>query len=249
MAVCSQCGKPLRGRSRFCTHCGAMISVAEAPEENAAPPAPPQPSPAAAKPLQLPTSQQDALDRRAIIVAAVVRGLGKSLLLGAAVLGPGILLLMRGQQLVGMLWLFAGSFGMMAWTYRKPWRLVMLTCLLPPGAALASYSVQLILFGKALPPPLLLLIVAGLGLLIGFWRARSHEVYMQDGSIFAQRTTRYLVIWIVAYAGTQVLGAMAQSVFLVAAGLLTGAYTTAMLLTVSVVLLRKRTRLLGTTAS
>ena len=224
MAICTKCGTENAENKSYCRRCGNKLGAV---------------APSA-------TVVQDQSDSRSLMVRAVAHAIGKSLLLSAAVLGPGMLLLAQGQQLVGMLWLFAGSFGMMAWTYRKPWRLVMLTCLLPPAAAFVSYLVQLILFGNALPPALLLLIAVGLGLLLGFRRAKDHEVYMQDGSVFAQRTTKYLVTWIVAYACTQILGAVAQSVFLVAAGLLTGAYATSMLLVVSVVLVRKRADLVKT---
>jgi len=238
----------LRPGVRFCSHCGAKLEVIEAKTGEKQKPLadlrsrshPLQkklPSDQSGTPTQVPTN------RRTLIIKAIARRLSKSLLLSASVLGPGILLLTQGQQLLGMLWLFAGSFGMMAWTYRKPWRLMVLTCLLPPFTALLSYLVQLVFFGKAMPSTDALLVAAGAGVLIGYWRARSHEVYSQDGSIFAQRTTKYLIIWIIAFGFTQILGAVAQSVFLVAAGLLTGAFTTAMLLVVSVVLLSKRASL------
>jgi hypothetical protein len=193
-------------------------------------------------PIQVPPGH------RTLIIQAVTRSLAKSLLLSAAVLGPGLLLLAQGQQLFGMLWLFVGSFGMMAWTYRKPWRLMVLTCLLPPFTALLSYLIQLLLFDEVMPSADALLIATGAGVLVGYWRARSHQIYNQDGSIFAQRTTKYLIVWILAFGCTQILGAVAQSVLLVTAGLLTGAFSTAMLLMVSVVLLDKRATLMKSLA-
>ncbi|NOY66177.1 MAG: zinc ribbon domain-containing protein [Gammaproteobacteria bacterium] len=250
MAFCRQCGKLLRSGASFCTNCGAAMkpndemhgkkrnkanSVSQLKDIHAK-----QQTNTELHPGDQPVKQ---VNKRALIIKAATKGLAKSLLLSAVVLGPGIILITQEKQILGMLWLFVGSFGMMAWTYRKPWRLMILTCLLPPSAALISYVIQLILFGVAMPPGKILLVAAGAGLLVGYLRARSHVVFEKDGAIFAHRTTKYLVIWIIAFGSTQILGAAAQSVFLVATGLLTGAFTTAMLIVVSLVLLSKRASL------
>ncbi len=249
MAYCKQCGKSLRSGASFCNHCGAKARAPGTKPEKKKKQQSSQVS-AASPPIQS-TAQSAPGDtagvvtnRRGLIIKAATKGLAKSLLLSALVMGPGIILLTQGEQVLGMLWLFAGSFGMMAWTYRKPWRLMILTCLLPPAAASLSYVIQLVLFGSAMPPGEILLGAAGAGLLVGYWRSRSHEVFEKDGGIFAQRTTKYLIIWVLAFGFTQILGGAARSVFLVATGLLTGAFTTAMLLVVSLVLLRKRASLM-----
>lgn len=248
MAYCNHCGKALRSGASFCSHCGAKDGKIEARTEKiktSMPPRTPEThSPSKEKKrAKAGIAAPEVKNRRAIIIKAVAKGLIKGLLLSAVVLGPGIILLIQEKQVLGMLWLFTGSFGMMVWTYRKPWRLLWITCLLPPCAALVSYLIQLVLFGVAMPPGMLLLAATGAGLLVGYLRARTHTVYVQDGGIFAQRTTKYLVIWIIAFGSTQILGGSARSIFLVASGLLTGAFTTAMLLVVSLVLLSKRASL------
>jgi hypothetical protein len=74
-----------------------------------------------------------------------------------------------------------------------------------------------------------------------FFRAKSHKVFEQDGEVFAQKTTVYLLIWAVAYGLTQLIGIFAKNYYLLAGGLLTGVFSTAMLLIVTVLLLHKRT--------
>ena len=72
------------------------------------------------------------------ILWACSKSLAKSLALSVAVIAPGAVLADNPQTVVlGVLWLFVGSFGLMAWTYRKPWRLGLISCLLPPLAAVA----------------------------------------------------------------------------------------------------------------
>lgn len=171
---------------------------------------------------------------------AVVRATGKSLALSAAVLGPGLLLLYGGAPVPGMLWLFGGSFGMVAWSYRKPWRLGLVSCLIPPVAAALGYVVQLALFSNAAPPLLLVLGAVALGIGVGWYRGETHQLYVKEGGVFAQRTVAYLGIWIAAYAVTQLMALLAANVWLVRSGLITGAFTTAMLAAVSIIILQKR---------
>jgi len=175
--------------------------------------------------------------------AAVVKALGRSLALSAAVMIPGLLLLFNGAQVPGMLWLFGGSFGMVAWTYHKPWRLGLVSCLIPPVAAALGYLVQLVLFSNAAPSFVLVLGAVIIGVGVGWYRGESHQLYENDGSIFAQRTIAYLGIWIAAYAITQLMALLASNVWLVRSGLLTGAFSTAMLVVVSIIILQKRNAL------
>ncbi|MGE0629674.1 MAG: hypothetical protein AB7O43_17835 [Hyphomicrobiaceae bacterium] len=165
---------------------------------------------------------------------------GKSMALSAAVLGPGLLLLALGQVMFGTIWLFVGSFAMVAWTYRRPWRLGLASCLIPPIAAGLCYMVQLILFANAQLPFLLVFGGVLAGCAAGWIRAQTHEVYLESGQYFAQRSIAYLAIWAAAFGVTQLLGLLASNVWLIRAGLVTGAFSTAMLAVVSIVVLRKR---------
>ncbi len=185
-------------------------------------------------------------EARKLVIKAGIKALTKSLTLSAAVLGPGLLLLLAGQLILGMVLLFVGSFGLVAYSYHKPWRLSPLSCLIPPLTAAACYVIQLVLFGDASPPGVLLLVAIGLGVAIGAFRGRAHEVYVEKGGVFAQRTITYLVIWIAAYAITQLLGMTAANVWAVRGGLVMGAFSTAMLAMVSIVLFRQRHALRGT---
>ncbi len=170
------------------------------------------------------------------VVAAGGKSLAKSLAMSAAVLGPGFFLLASGQVVIGLIWLFAGSFGMLLWTYRRPWRLNWIACLMPPLAAFGCYAVQLAVLNRDLPPPVLLLGIILLGLVVGAYRGRAHHVYVADGSLMAQRTTGYLIAWAVTYGLTQFLSVVGSQAFLVQGGVMTGAFTTAMLATVSLLL-------------
>ena len=185
------------------------------------------------------------------IAVAVGKSLMICLTLGAAVLGPGLYLVeIAGLQLLGLLWLFCGAFAMMAWSYRKPWRLIWLTCLLPPLAALGCYGIQLWVFGGLAPPNDLLPPFAFLGAaalaggVLGYYRALAHEIYLEDGAVMARRTLAYLGLWAVAYIATQGLAYLGRSE-LVQGGLLTGAFTTTMLAVVSLVLLSRRAEALS----
>ena len=184
------------------------------------------------------------------VAKAGVKALTRSIALSIAVLGPGFVMLMMGMTVLGMVWLFAGSFSLMAWTYRKPWRLGLISCLLPPAAAGVCYLVQFALFGSVAPPALLVLGAVGMGIGVGFWRAQTHEVKAgEDGGIVAERTIHYLLVWVAAYAVTQVLGILALGTFAVRAGLVTGAFSTAMLAMVSLIIWRRYRTLAGQVAA
>jgi hypothetical protein len=244
MAYCTQCSNPIRSGADFCSNCGTKVRTGKTKH-----PAKKKPKPHLKPKKILSSSTQGRtlskivptkrVNRRALIIKAATKGLAKSLTMSAAVLGPGLLLLAQEQLVFGMLWLFAGSFGLMARTYHRPWRLMWMTCLLPPVAAVISYMIQLALFGNLMPPGWLLFTAVVGGGLVGYGRARVHTVYEKDGTIFAQRTIGYLIIWIVAYAATQFLGLLSKNVVLVQGGLITGAFSTVMLSIVSIVLLYK----------
>lgn len=203
---------------------------------NTSPPSPPPETTDSAR-----TGQSNARSEKIKTIArAAAKGIAKSVALSAAVLGPGFVMLIMGMTVLGMLWLFIGSFAMMAWSYRKPWRLGAIACLIPPVAAAICYVLQLLLFGVA-APPLVLIAGAGVaGLAVGFWRAGTHEVKRDEsGAIIAERTIGYLLVWAAAYGATQLLGFVAISELAIRAGLITGAFTTAMLATVSIVVWRQ----------
>jgi hypothetical protein len=184
---------------------------------------------------------------RKVAGAALAAG-AKSLAIAALVLGPGFLLLLSGATIPGMIWLFVGSFGLMAWTYRKPWRLGWISALMPPGAAALCYIVQLIVFQTSSPPLIVALVAAGAGVAFGIWRASTHVVRRaSDGGVVAERTFGYLLVWALAYGCTQLFSMIAITFLLVRAGLVTGAFTTAMLAVVSIAIFRKG-RQLGTSA-
>ncbi len=241
MAFCKQCGIELSKDVQFCTGCGSKLESAETAnaaeqttvEINRTPHDANVPETSVFKKLP----KQDAVK---LIVKSASKALVKSLALSAAVLGPGFLALMNGAIMLGMIWLFVGSFGLMAWSYRKPWRLGAISCLIPPIAAGCCYLVQLWLFGSAMPPLWAVLLAVGAGAALGFMRGKAHSVYEENGSLFAQRTVAYLAIWVVCYGTTQLLGLMVRETFLVQGGLVSGAFSTAMLAMVSVMLLMRR---------
>lgn len=220
-ATCNQCQSKISTDVKFCTSCGAPVetSVAARGQTN------PRVHTGAAKKLP-----------KSVMIKAITKSVTKSLLLAAVLLAPGMALLISGMTFAGMMCLFFGSFILMAKTYRKPWRLGLISCILPPLTAGLCYALQLALFKQAAPMPILLSAIAA-GLLIGLIRARSHNVTKDDkGSIIAQRTFGYLLIWVIAYGATQGFGYFARDSLAVRAGLVTGAFSTAMLAMVSVVI-------------
>ena len=173
------------------------------------------------------------------IVVAGAKGLAKNLLLSALVMGPGLLIISQ-QQLLGWLWMLLGSFAMMAWSYRNEWRLNWVSCLVPPLMAAASYIVQLIVFGGN-PNLIGLGLAAIVGLAVGIARGGTHKVYGQSGGIYAKRLTGYLLVWLVCYLISQFFNILGRQEAL-QIGRITGAFSTVMLSTVAIVLLKKYTK-------
>lgn len=241
-AKCSQCNKPLRPGVGFCPHCGAPANSGKASSAVAKNRHSKKKSARSQQPSRTKVVSKRQVNRRALIIKTVAKSLVKSLALSAAVLGPGLLLLANGESLIGMIWLFVGSFAMMAWTYRKPWRLGTISCLIPPISATVCYLFQLELFSKNLPPFFAIAASILLGLTIGYLRGKAHVVYERNGEFFAERTLPYLVIWIVAYGITLGLGMAASNIWAVYSGLVSGAFTTAMLMVVSILLLNNSGR-------
>ncbi len=248
MTYCPACGQALNAAARFCRQCGAELAVPDSSSGNHTVTSPDDTrSTISSRPAD---QAAGLLERWRQITAnpelmkAVTKAAGKSLALSAAVLGPGLLLLAVGQVVFGTIWLFAGSFGMVAWTYRKPWRLGLVSCLIPPVAAGLCYLVQLILFANANLPLLLVVGAVLVGCVAGWIRARTHEVYLENGQYFAQRSIGYLAIWAAAFGVTQLLGLLASNLWLIRAGLVTGAFSTAMLALASFVMWQKRAQVL-----
>ncbi|HEC00849.1 MAG TPA: zinc-ribbon domain-containing protein, partial [Sphingomonadales bacterium] len=237
---CTKCGSDLKDTAKFCVKCGQPVaSIQKAAKavkvKKNTPKAVPKPAKVAASPVQTSTPKN-----KALIAKAIAKGLTKSLTTSALVLGPGIAILMAGFQAVGMIWLFLGSFWLMARSYKKPWRLTVLSCLIPPVVTVMSYLIQLWLFSGEAFSLLAIGLAVVAGLLFGWWRGRSHQIYWEGNSLFAKRTYGYMVTWVLAYGFTQALAATASSVLLIRAGLVTGAFTTTVLMMVSVMLLRQR---------
>ena len=217
----------------------ARQKTSERKQETAAssPKAAAEPADAAPTRADAPATRSDVLKQ---VAKAGSKAIIKSVSLSILVLGPGFLMLLAGMPIPGMIWLFCGSFGLMAWTYRKPWRLGLISCLMPPAAAAICYAIQLFLFGEASPPTLLLAGAIGAGIVIGYWRAQTHVVKKSDdGGIIAERTIQYLIVWVAAYGITQFLAMTMAGTFEVRAGLITGAFSTAMLAMVSIVIWRR----------
>ncbi len=228
MKYCKQCGTPLVPGLRFCRWCGVALEESTAKSHG---------SFAGSGRL----SGWQLIKSNPGILKTIAKAAAKSLALSAVVLIPGMLLLMNGLTALGTVWMFAGSFGMVAWTYRKPWRLGLVSCLIPPVAAGLCYIVQFILFANANVPLTFVLGAVLLGVGVGWLRAATHQIYQENGSFFARRTIGYLAIWAAAFGITQMLGFIAANVWLIRAGLATGAFSTAMLAAASIMVWRKRT--------
>jgi membrane protein CcdC involved in cytochrome C biogenesis len=169
------------------------------------------------------------------LVKSFLRCLGMTVL----VFGPGVLLSMASLT-AGMIWMLVGSFAMVAWSYRKPWRMSWLMCVVPPIASVLCYVAQLAL-AKGGPNVGLFTGAGALGLCVGAFSGWTHKVFVRDNRVFARRTAVYLLVWFAAYAFTQAV-AVAGRYEIANIGRLGGMFTTAMVLTLAVVLTIKYVR-------
>jgi hypothetical protein len=267
LKFCTSCAEEIDASARFCWHCGAPVGTRKrrarnndkihgrdrhlperaeiAPHAPSRIDAPPDDAGAPRAAILKGLPKADALR---LIVRSVIKSGAKSLAISAAVLGPGFVLLFAGYELLGIVWLFVGAFGQMAWTYRKPWRLGLVSCLIPPVAVGTIYVIQLWLFESVAPPPTWVAAAMAGGGVLGWLRGREHVVYREGSAIFAQRTHAYLVIWAAAFGITQLLGFVTRETLLLHSGLVAGAFTTAMLAVVSIALLSRWNVLSTTTA-
>ena len=117
---------------------------------------------------------------RGKILAAATKSLIKTAVTSALVMGPGVILMGPLEQpLAGSIWLLIGAFGMMAWSYRRQWRLMWITCLVPPVSAGASWIVQLAVMGEDPQVPIVATAL-GVGSIVGLIRGGTHKTFVQD---------------------------------------------------------------------
>lgn len=162
------------------------------------------------------------------IIRAGILALVKGLLISGALMGPGFLLLIIGAIVPGMIWLFISSFSLMAWTYRKPWKLNLLSCLMPCAVTGLCLIVQMMLLRRVLPPTEFLILALLVGGGLGAIRSVFHKLHCEpDGSVMARRTLGYLIIWIVAYALTQLAAYLSRNTILIQGSVLTSVLSAA----------------------
>ncbi len=144
--------------------------------------------------------------------------------------------MLLGEVLWGTLLLLAASFSLMAFSYRKPWRLGILGCLAPAATVSLCYLLQLLLY-QATPTIFTLAFGAlALGMIVGIIRGLSHRIYQENNQIMAQRSIVYLLVWIVAFGATQILVLVSNHLLLIRTGFMTGAFSTGMVVVVSLIL-------------
>jgi hypothetical protein len=86
------------------------------------------------------------------------------------------------------------------------------------------------------------------GVVLGWARGRTHKVFRKEGAVFAQRSAMYLGVWAACFLVTQISG-LFRVKGLVEFGLLSVAFSTAMLAAVAIVLLARRKAALGAAAA
>lgn len=177
---------------------------------------------------------------RLIVKAFIVSGL-KGLAISLAIALPGLALMVFSPTL-GMIWLFVGSFAQIAWSYRREWRVMWITTLLPPVAAGLAWVLQVLILGIRVHPALVLGGVLA-GLALGALCGVTHRFRVDEKGIHARKTIVYLAFWVLCSLVTQVLAHFGQT-RLAGITLVTGAFSTAILAGISgVIILRFLTRL------
>ncbi|MDJ0513651.1 MAG: hypothetical protein QNJ62_09440 [Methyloceanibacter sp.] len=171
--------------------------------------------------------------RKAIL--AVGRSLTKTLAIMAGVIVASFLLMAISPQLGAAAMLAYSSF-MVVKSSQQDTPLTRFTALLPGGMALVCYGLQLSFIdagGSSLP---LLGFAAGIGL--GWLLCRGHEIYEKAGRLFAHKTSLYVIVWVATYAFTQA-SALAGLRDIAGFGLMLSGLSSAMVATLSVLLLMK----------
>ena len=230
---CPRCRHPIRGAVRFCPHCGSELSgtteVVEAQvigdRKGAAP--------TGAVRARVPCSRK---------LRAAAGSLFKSAFIAALIAGLSFAIWQFSPPLASFV-LLLGAFLQLAVSYRKRWPLGLVTCLLPPAAALGGLTVQFVFFRKMFAEfsdaaSGLLLVAVLIGALLGVLRASSHRVMIDNEQIFARRSLAFLVVWLIAYCITHA-GALFGVPLLALCGCSAGAFSTAMLTTFGLVMLMR----------
>lgn len=169
-------------------------------------------------------------------LGAFVRALVRNLLLSGLMIGV-CLALWTLSPPAGSLAMLITSGWMLLRSYRREWPLHWLTCLMPALSAVGCYVVQAALFGgsqpSALAPPAIMV-----GLVFGLLRGRAHRVFVRGARVFARRTSLYLAVWMACVVLTQgaAVFAVPEAVSFTLAG---GAFTTTMVVAMSLVLFKK----------
>lgn len=182
------------------------------------------------------TGRLSALRKLGIVLRAIIGNLS----LTAILLAPGIVLNVLGEETASVVALFFGSFLLMVRSYRKPWLINAWTALLPAFCVCFCWGVQLYFFIDEAPSPWWLFGAGVIGWLLGWLRGRAHHLWFKDGGVYAKRTLGYLLLWAVAFGATQTLAFFSRDILAVRAGLITGAFSTALLAFATVILLRRR---------
>jgi hypothetical protein len=169
-------------------------------------------------------------------LALVARAVFKNLLLSAVAIAFSAALAAVDPRL-GSVAMLVTSAWMLLRSYRREWPLHWITCLLPAVTATACFFAQATLIGEhqsaAVVPPAILV---GLG--VGLLRGRAHDVFVRGGRVFARKTWLYLAIWIgcmLLTQGAALLG-LSETLSVMLGG---GAFSTTMIVVMSLVLFRK----------
>lgn len=175
-------------------------------------------------------------NRLPTIARAFALASAKSLGVSALIVLPGLAIMLL-SPVAGTAWMLVGSFGQVAWGYRREWRVVWITAVLPPIAAGVVWLVQTLVLDIRLEPLWLgpVLIVGGV---LGLLRGLTHRLRVDRKGIYARRTVLYLAAWLACTACTQAF-AFARQQELTGLGHLAGAFSASVLAGVSLVVLAR----------
>lgn len=169
------------------------------------------------------------------VIGAIARSVMMSLVITVVVIAASIAL-MTMSPVLGVLVMLVYSSVMVVRSTRTDMPLNRFTALLPGAMALSCYLLQLAVSGVDDPTWPLLGILAGLG--PGWLMGRGHRIYEKNGRVFAHRTFLYVLVWAVSFLLAQIALLLGlRQVAAIALGL--GGFSTAMLVTLSLLLFRK----------